>query len=182
MISTGKWLGLAVLVPVLVALWGAPLHQDVAVAQEPKGVPVLWMYGDTDGDTHLKDIQVELSQMIGLGGAKREKPGTDAASEVIKTPGVQFRQGGAAQNHGPREGDWRTAPQGRPGQYMIVLKGQLEVASTDGQKRTLGPGDILLEDDLYSKGHYSRAITPERSQLFIPLMSSPGQQPQPKPR
>lgn len=182
MISRARSAGLGGLVLVFVALWAAPVHRDVAVAQARKGIPVLWMYGDTNGETHLKDIQIDVSQFIALGGAKREATGTDANSEPIKTAGVQFRLAGMSQNHGPRKGDWKTAPQRRPGQYMIILKGQLEVATTDGQKRVLGPGDVLLEDDHYSKGHYSRAITAERQQLFIPLMSSPGQQLQPPPR
>jgi hypothetical protein len=182
MIPNGKQVTVALCTAVIVAFWNAPVHRDDAVAQERKGIPVLWMYGDSNGETHLKDIELDVSNFITLGGRKRDTPGTDAHTEPIKTPGVQFRRAGLGQNHGPREGDWRTGTPSRPGQYMIMLKGQLEVATTDGQKRVLGPGDILLEDDLYSKGHYSRAITANRQQLFIPLFESPGQTLQPPPR
>jgi hypothetical protein len=166
-------------VAALVAIGGVRLHNDVAVAQARYGVPVIWVYGDVNGETHFKDIQVDLSQLTGLGGVKREKAGGDAVSDVIATRGIQFRRADAGQDHGTQEKGWTkpTAP-APPGQYMIMLKGQIEVVTTDGDKRVLGPGDVLLEDDRGSKGHTGRAVTPERYQLFIPLVSTPGQQPQ----
>ena len=41
----------------------------------------------------------------------------------------------------------------------IVLSGEGEVLTSNGDKRALGPGDVLFCDDLTGKGHVTRAIT-----------------------
>lgn len=63
--------------------------------------------------------------------------------------------------------DWHPAPQR---QYVITLSGRGEIELTGGQKIPLGPGHILLAEDVSGKGHISRAIGNEdRISLFIPL-------------
>jgi quercetin dioxygenase-like cupin family protein len=41
----------------------------------------------------------------------------------------------------------------------IVLSGEGEVVTSDGDARRYGPGQILFCDDLTGKGHVTRAIT-----------------------
>jgi quercetin dioxygenase-like cupin family protein len=41
----------------------------------------------------------------------------------------------------------------------VVLSGEGEVLTSDGDKRSLGPGDVLFCDDLTGKGHVTRAVT-----------------------
>jgi quercetin dioxygenase-like cupin family protein len=41
----------------------------------------------------------------------------------------------------------------------IVLSGEGEVLTSDGDKRALGPGDVLFCDDLTGRGHVTRATT-----------------------
>jgi quercetin dioxygenase-like cupin family protein len=41
----------------------------------------------------------------------------------------------------------------------IVLSGEAEISTSDGDKRTFGPGDVLFCDDLTGKGHVTSAIT-----------------------
>jgi len=41
----------------------------------------------------------------------------------------------------------------------IILSGQGEVVTSDGEARRFGPGDALFCDDLTGKGHVTRAIT-----------------------
>jgi hypothetical protein len=38
-------------------------------------------------------------------------------------------------------------------QFLICLKGHLEVTASDGDKRTFGPGDSILMEDISGKGH-----------------------------
>ena len=38
-------------------------------------------------------------------------------------------------------------------QFLICLKGHLEVTASDGHKRTFGPGDSVLMEDVSGKGH-----------------------------
>ena len=41
----------------------------------------------------------------------------------------------------------------------IILSGEGEVVTSDGEARRFGPGDILLCEDLTGKGHVTRAVT-----------------------
>jgi quercetin dioxygenase-like cupin family protein len=41
----------------------------------------------------------------------------------------------------------------------VILSGQGEVATSDGDTRRFSPGDVLFCDDLTGKGHVTRAIT-----------------------
>lgn len=51
-------------------------------------------------------------------------------------------------------------PHNAPQPYIcIVLSGKGEVVTSDGDKRVLGPGDVIFCDDLTGKGHVTRAIT-----------------------
>jgi uncharacterized cupin superfamily protein len=43
-------------------------------------------------------------------------------------------------------------------QFLVVLGGELEIVTTLGQQRRLQPGDVLLADDVESKGHISRDV------------------------
>ena len=38
-------------------------------------------------------------------------------------------------------------------QFLICLKGQLEVTASDGEKRTFSPGESMLMEDVSGKGH-----------------------------
>lgn len=42
-------------------------------------------------------------------------------------------------------------------QFFICLQGELEVHTSDGKKRTFGPGDAVLMEDTSGRGHSSRA-------------------------
>lgn len=42
---------------------------------------------------------------------------------------------------------------------VIVLSGEGEVATSDGEARRFHPGDVLFCNDLTGKGHVTRAIT-----------------------
>jgi len=41
----------------------------------------------------------------------------------------------------------------------VILSGEAEISTSDGDKRTFGPGDMLFCDDLTGKGHVTSAIT-----------------------
>ncbi len=41
----------------------------------------------------------------------------------------------------------------------IVLSGEAEISTSDGEKRTFGSGDVLFCEDLTGKGHVTSAIT-----------------------
>jgi uncharacterized cupin superfamily protein len=41
-------------------------------------------------------------------------------------------------------------------QFLICLKGHLEVTASDGTTRSFGPGDSVFMEDVGSKGHRTR--------------------------
>jgi hypothetical protein len=43
-------------------------------------------------------------------------------------------------------------------QFLVVLGGELEIVTTLGHRQRLQPGDVLLADDVGSKGHISRDV------------------------
>ena len=46
-------------------------------------------------------------------------------------------------------------------QFLVVIGGELEIVTTLGHHERLRPGDVLLADDIGSKGHISRDVGDE---------------------
>jgi hypothetical protein len=141
-----------VLVGCTVAVWNARTAHDVVVAQRRTPIVVTRIYTGPDGQTHAEQIDVKL-----LPGG-----GSGELSEMAKVTGLQFRR--QAPNYFQ---DWHPAPRR---QYVITLSGRGEIELAGGKKIPLGPGHILLAEDLTGKGHISRGVgTEDRVSLFIPL-------------
>jgi hypothetical protein len=50
------------------------------------------------------------------------------------------------------------------------LTGAVDIEIGDGTVRRLGPGDILIAEDLTGQGHGTREVGPEpRVSIFVPL-------------
>ena len=63
--------------------------------------------------------------------------------------------------------DWHIAPRR---QFIVTLEGQVEIGLGDGSIRTLGPGDMMLAEDITGQGHTTRAVgTIPRVSIAIPL-------------
>ena len=54
--------------------------------------------------------------------------------------------------------DWHPAPRR---QYIVTLRGQVEIGLGDGTVHTLGAGDMMLAEDLTGQGHTTRAVGDE---------------------
>ena len=52
-------------------------------------------------------------------------------------------------------GDYHPAPRR---QWIFVLGGEAELQVSDGERRTFGPGSILLVEDIEGQGHTTRAL------------------------
>jgi hypothetical protein len=110
------------------------------------------IYAGPDGESHFEDVEVPL----GAGGASSD------LSAMIPVQGVIFRRSSADQFV-----DWHHAPRR---QFVITLSGEAEVEASDGEVRLIGPGTVMLAEDLTGKGHITRgAGTQERLSLFVPL-------------
>jgi len=54
-------------------------------------------------------------------------------------------------------------------QWVVVLRGAVDVEVTDGSRRTFGPGDLLRAEDTDGIGHVTRPVgDPPLEALFLP--------------
>ena len=114
---------------------------------------VVRIYTGDDGESHFEDIEVELGP---------DQHGGQLSSPVA-AKSVIFRETGADYNL-----DFHNAPRR---QYVVNLRGSVEIETGPGEKRVLGPGDILLAEDTTGRGHISRSASDgPRECLFIPLV------------
>lgn len=110
------------------------------------------IYSDEHGESHFEDVEVQME----------EHNPQSFLSTLYPTIGVIFRRTPADQFI-----DWHPAPRR---QFVVTLSGQAEVEASDGEVRQIGPGTVMLAEDLDGKGHITRGVgTEDRISLFIPL-------------
>ena len=91
------------------------------------------LYTGADGQSHIEAIDL----------------GTHADwVKGLATTQISFREDAVG-----RFIDWHPAPRR---QFVIILRGQLEIGLGDGSKHVFGPGDARLVEDTTGKGHTTR--------------------------
>ena len=66
---------------------------------------------------------------------------------------------------------WHNAPQR---QWVITLRGEIEVRLRNGQSRKFGAGSLILADDLYGTGHATSVVSSEPWQcIYLPFSGEP---------
>lgn len=84
-----------------------------------------------------------------------------AVGELPSGTGVQFLRSAAfdsAAHPAPRE------------QWVVMLRGTIEVTVSDGSRRRFSPGDLLLAADTTGTGHVTRGVGDQPFEaLFIPV-------------
>jgi hypothetical protein len=113
---------------------------------------IVRVYADERGETHFGEVNIELADAGPIG----------LLSRPVTAKSVIFRK-----NHRDYDYDWHTAPQ----RQLIVLRdGAIELEVSDGSRRTVRGGDILLMEDVTGRGHRTRNVEPcERRSLFVVL-------------
>ena len=110
------------------------------------------LYTGADGETHFEDVEVPLADSGRL----------TRTSEIEKAAEIVFRE-----TSGDYSVDWHNVPRR---QYVIMLKGEVEIEIGDGTKRRFGPGDVFLAEDTTGRGHISRAVNNQpRTSIFVRL-------------
>ncbi len=110
------------------------------------------LYTDADGESHFRDIEVEWVEESHSGKLSRREPAT----------GIIFRE-----TSGDYDLDWHTAPRR---QYIINLDAGVELTASDGERRTIGAGEVILVEDTTGKGHLSKAVGDTvRHCIFVPI-------------
>jgi hypothetical protein len=104
-------------------------------------------------------------------GADNQTHFQDLDADTFATLAAKVGEGAVRLNQGPAKSfsDFHNAPRR---QYVVIMSGMMEIEIADGVKRQLGPGDVLVAEDLTGKGHITRGIGEEpRISLAVPLAS-----------
>ena len=113
---------------------------------------VVRVYAGDDGESHFEDVDIEVRPHGGIG----------RLSGLIRGPGVMFRE-----VDGDYDLDFHQAPRR---QFVVNLRGGVDITVGSGETRRLQAGDILLAEDTSGRGHKSRAVDGRpRSCLFVPI-------------
>jgi hypothetical protein len=110
------------------------------------------LYADGAGTSHFRDLEVQWVQDLPGGKMSKRSPAT----------GIIFRE-----TAGDYDLDWHCAPRR---QYIVNLDAGVEITASDGEKRVIGPGEVLLVEDITGEGHLSKALSGQiRHSIFIPV-------------
>ena len=113
---------------------------------------IVRIYTGADGKSHFEDIEPAFTPR----GDRSEH------ADVYADVGIVIRRFDAK-----RSNSWHNAP----GRYCVFnVSGAVDIEIGDGSVRRLGPGDILIAEDLTGQGHVTREVGPEpRVSIFVPL-------------
>jgi hypothetical protein len=154
--SMGRWavaVGLAAII-----IFEVRMHtgDSVVEAQTHKPVVATRLFTGPDGQTHAEKFEIKLAG----------KDPLNEVSEMLRVTGAEIHR-----NPPGFVNDWHTATRR---QYVITLSGRGEIEVAGGRKIPLGPGDVLLAEDVTGKGHISRTIGNEdRVTVQLPLAAAP---------
>jgi hypothetical protein len=114
------------------------------------GMACFHLHGDADGETHLTPLEFPV---------KETYAGTVRGLNDIPVTTMGFgqfvgRKPDAGMHSAPRR------------QFLVVLEGVLELETSLGEQEHLQPGDVLLADDIDTKGHHSRDVGEEPLMLM----------------
>ena len=101
------------------------------------------LYADAQGETHFEQVPEKFDETD-----HRPPAPPIFVSHTFRAGALQFVRapaGWIGENIFP--------PQH---QFFICLEGQIELRTSNGEKRTFGPGDVVLMEDSAGKGHTSR--------------------------
>ena len=113
---------------------------------------------DKGGKTHFEDATLQLDE------ADYRPPAPMVyVSHAFQTDGVQFIRLPAGWS-----ADAIKVPKK---QFVLCIKGQIEITAGDGSKRSFGPGDCILMEDVedQSAGHKSSAVGGEFVAAVVPV-------------
>lgn len=114
----------------------------------------LRIYADASGESHFEEMDVPMRSVNFV-------PGAEAVdlSAIQPAAGYGFIVGPSGW-----AGGWNPSPQRM---LTIVLQGEVEVEASDGEVRRLGPGAVVLNDDLTGRGHRSTVVSADSLVMAI---------------
>jgi quercetin dioxygenase-like cupin family protein len=120
-------------------------------------MPKIWrVYSGADGKSHIEEVPLDLKPFVDVEGAHGQGTAAQAATGIsfrVSPPGYVL--------------SWHCAPRR---QYSIALSGTAEIEVGDGTVARVGPGDVVLAEDLTGQGHVTRVVGNEpRFYAIVPL-------------
>jgi hypothetical protein len=108
-------------------------------------MPKIWrVYSGDDGQSHIEAMTLPLQPFTDTEGAYGEATPLQAVAGLtfrVSPPGYVL--------------SWHCAPRR---QYSITLAGEAEIEVGDGTVQHIGPGDVVLAEDLTGQGHITRGV------------------------
>jgi len=98
------------------------------------------VHGDAAGETHLTRLELPVKETY----AGTVRGLNDIPATTMGMGEFVGRKPDSGMHEAPRR------------QFVVVLRGELELVTSLGEQQRLRPGDVLLADDIGSKGHISR--------------------------
>lgn len=116
-------------------------------------------YADPDGESHFEDVEPTLTPRVAAPGSapmvlsataatSREAAALWLRSAPIPTEHLTFSRS--------RAGTFRERGPSPRRVFIFTIEGEIEIQTSDGETRRLGPGSVWLHDDTSGKGHSVR--------------------------
>ena len=120
-------------------------------------MPKIWrVYSGSNGQSRIAEEPLAMRPFVDTEGAHGEGTAMQSAA------GIAFRVSPPGYVLG-----WHCAPRR---QYSIALSGAAEIEVGDGTVARIGPGDIVLAEDLTGQGHITRVVGEQpRFYAIVPL-------------
>jgi quercetin dioxygenase-like cupin family protein len=117
---------------------------------------IIRVYTGDDGQSHIEEVALSLRPFVDTEGAYGEGTPLQNATGItfrLSPPGYML--------------NWHCAPRR---QYTITLSGEAEIEVGDGTVKRIGPGDVILAEDLTGQGHITRGVGDQpRLSVVVPL-------------
>jgi hypothetical protein len=115
------------------------------------------IYTADDGGSRFEDVEPQsVSARIADAMPDMRRYGPWPVSEILFVEPPQ----------GPADWGSHVAPRK---QWAILLAGNAELVTSDGERREFGPGDVLLLEDTTGEGHGFTPLTPQFRWALVPV-------------
>ena len=117
---------------------------------------IIRFHATPEGESRFQEVELPITQ------PRKDTFGfTMHQSDAFASASVRFVELPAGLDQG-----WHHAP---ARQIVVLLKGKMEVGTSDGQKRQWDAGTAVIADDLTGKGHVTRVVEGPAIVMFVQL-------------
>jgi hypothetical protein len=117
------------------------------------------IYSDENGESHFADAEIPFSILpttSGLPDMQSSPRMTSSTFQLIATPPSAIADG------------WHPTPRR---QFILFLRGSLDIQTSDGEMRRFEPGSMLFVEDTSGKGHLNHKLNDD--ELLLGFVAVP---------